>query len=85
MLTFSTRLIPAVAAAALLAGLAVSPASAARARHHHAQPVQEQDFMATVPVGPETSDPNCYPTRIQVPTVSGLQWEYQNTCPYADN
>ncbi|MBN9080316.1 MAG: hypothetical protein BGP04_18785 [Rhizobiales bacterium 62-17] len=87
MLIFSTRLVPAVAAAAVLAGLAASPASAARARHHHATQIQqEQNFVATVPPGPETVDGNCYPTRMQVPTVGGgLQWENEETCPYPDN
>ncbi|MDT2020724.1 hypothetical protein [Methylocella sp. CPCC 101449] len=89
MLIFSTRLVPAVAAAAVLAGLAASPASAARARHHHPQAVQEQSYMATVPPAQEmvaTPDSNCYPTRMQVPTVGGgLQWENEETCAYPDN
>lgn len=89
MLIFSTRLVPAVAAAAVLAGLAVSPASAARAHHHRAQAMQDRNYMATAPSPQEmygTPDSNCYPSRMQVPAVGGgLIWENEMTCPYPDN
>ncbi|MDH7798235.1 MULTISPECIES: hypothetical protein [unclassified Beijerinckia] len=87
------RLIPVMAVAALLGGLASAPASAA-ARHH--QTDQSQNYQAMQPdevEAPLTASPTimrdsesgggCYPTRIQEEVVGhGLQWVPELTCPY---
>lgn len=89
------RLVPLVAAAALLGGLAASPASAAVPRHHQRiertyQAFQPGDMDVPVNAVPaimrdSESGGGCYATRIQEPVVGqGLRWVPELTCPYAD-
>ena len=88
------RLIPVIAVAALLGGLASAPASAATRHHRHQQQQTEQSYQALQPEeAAPTAEPaimrdsesggGCYATRIQEPVVgAGLQWVPELPCPH---
>ena len=85
-------LLSTLGAAALMTSLATVGASAKPARAIHATHAAAashstgQSFDANgFPLGAQWQDPNSIVSRIQVPTMNGLQWETIETPAYTDD
>lgn len=89
MFDVSKRLVPVLAAAALISGFATSSASAAHVvvhqRAHYVAPIEQPASARTVEEEPSAHNSGlpaaCYRSRIMEEVVgAGLQWENLVTC-----